>query len=89
MNFSFYYNSFDEFYETMLRGNEIEFEYNTERYFLLPHYEDEEIVGIMIGKAGTNHKLVCLSKQALYNTKIDGCLFGELLSDINILWNNL
>ena len=79
------YNSFDELYETMLRGNEIEFEYDRKCYFLLPYFEQNRVVGTMIGEKD-KEEVVCMSKEELYNLKIANSLFGEIVSRINILW---
>ena len=87
-NFYSLYNSFEEMYDTMFRGNEIEFVYKQKRYCLLPHFNDNEIVGVIFGEFG-NEKTVFLSKQELYHLKIEDDSFCNILSKIDIIWHNL
>ena len=86
--FNSIYKSFDEFYNTILRGNEIEFKYKEKKYFLLPYFNGEKVVGISFGEFGSEDELICLSKEQLYNLKINDALFHEILSVIDISWNN-
>lgn len=82
------YKSFDEFYDTMFRGNEIEFKYNQKRYYLLPHFEGQEIVGTCVGESETNNECIYLTKAELYNAKIENVSFCEILTMIDICWYN-
>ena len=83
------YKSLDEFYDTMLRGNEIEFVYKEKCYFLLPNFKNNKIKGILFGVFGSEEEIICLSKQELYNIPIETEVFGEILSSIHILWSNM
>lgn len=82
------YQSFDELYETTLRGNEIEFKYNEKFYFILPYFKDKKVVGVSMGQFNADDEKVCYSKQELYDVEIDDMVFGEILDSIDILWDN-
>ncbi len=82
------YNSFEELYETMLRGNEIEFVYRNKSYFLMPHFnETDEVEGVLLGAAGSNGILFA-TKEDLYNANIEGEFFGNIFCQTDIVWNN-
>ena len=84
------YDSFDDFYETFLRGNEIEFLYEGERYCILPTFNDSKKAdGVIIGKAYDDHEQRCASMESLYNATIADRVFGDILEKIEIVWNNL
>ena len=88
-NFFELYNSFDEFFDTFFRGNEIEFLYQNKRFYILPIYnEDKSVMGVSIGIAYGKTELICLSKNELYNAWIDKSIFGNILQEIEIVWNN-
>lgn len=88
---SFYskYSSFDDFYDTMFRGNEIEFKYDDKLYYVLPYFHDNEISGIMFGESAKEQNKICLTKNELYYADIGDSFFGEILSDIDIVWCNM
>jgi len=82
------YKSFDELYDTMLRGNEIEFRYKDKLYFILPYYKGMEVIGVSFGKFNSEEVKVCFSKQELYEIKVDNMPLGEIITSVDILWNN-
>ena len=82
------FESFDELYETMQRGNEIEFIFNSKKYFLLPFFENGQALGVVFGEHGTNEELICHSRQELYSINVDNKIFGEIVPDLKIIWRN-
>ena len=83
------YNSFDDFYETFYRGNEVEFLYNGEHYYILPQYNDQKkIIGIIVGNDNEGGDIICSSKLELYTVPIASLIFGDILGEIEIVWNN-
>jgi len=90
--FSNLYNSFDEFYDTFLRGNEIEFIYKNTKYSILPLYNNEianEVIGVEVCEFESDNVIRCLSRLELYNAIINGDPFHEILCNIEITWNNI
>ena len=89
-NFYSLYSSFDDFYSKFYQGNEIEFLYNGEHYYILPTFDDQKnINGVLIGKDTDEQDLICKSKEDLYYSKIAGTLFGYILDKIQIVWYNI
>ena len=78
------FTSFDEMIETLDRGNEIEFIFNTKNYFLLPHWKDDKIKGYDIGEAFSEDYKVCVDKEILGNYIIDGYIFRDIVGDLII-----
>ena len=87
-NFNEYYNSFSSFYNSFLRGNEIEFEYKNKRFYVLPVFVDEKVIGVRFGEAYSENDTICFCESELYNVCIENSLLGEISSSINIVWNN-
>ena len=87
-NFNEYYNSFSSFYNSILCGNEIEFEYKDKRFYVLPVFADKKVVGVRFGEAYSERDTICFCESELYNAYIDDLLLGEIISHINIVWNN-
>ena len=85
------FNSFEELYETMFRGNEIEFKYNQKRYGLFPLFSETEqkVIGTTFGESYSDDEIISLTKEDLYNIKIDDALFGDIVPDLEILWRTL
>ena len=82
------YNSFEELYETMLRGNEIEFIYKNKSYFLMPYFNEiDSVVGVLLGASGSRGVLFA-TKEDLYNADIEGEVFGNIFCQADIIWNN-
>ena len=66
------YHSFEEFYESFFRGNEIEFTYKDDRFFILPIYNQrEEVIGVRLGAAYREYEVNCFSKNDLLNALIN------------------
>lgn len=79
------YQSFEDFYETLYRGNEIEFSYNGQNFFILPIFDDSHsVIGVSFGIAYSGKKVKCFSKADLYNVKIGNEFFGNILDRIEI-----
>ena len=89
MNFYSLYDSFDTFFKTFLRGNEVEFMYNNRHFAVLPIFtNDKKVVGVRIGESGCEKEQLCFSQEELFNFPIDGKPFGTLVEHIKIVWNN-
>ena len=89
-NFLNLYNSFEEFYDSFFKGNEIEFLYRGQRFYILPRYNDKgNITGVYLGAFGDEKEAVFTTKDELYNAKIGVELLGNILSQIEITWYNI
>ena len=87
-NFYDIYSSLEELYNSFFRGNELEFVYNDKKYYILPCYGiNETVVGVCIGESGMNEN-TCFSHTELSNYRIEKVKFGDILSDIRIIWFN-
>ena len=75
---------FNSFY----RGNEIEFAYNSKKYFLLPYWHKNVVIGALFGEQMMNKETICLSWDELYNLDVQGSKFGDIINLIEILWTN-
>ena len=83
------YNTFEDFYATFYRGNEVEFVYNEERYFVLPMFDDSQnICGVVFGQENTDYETICKSTQDLYNATISETFLGNILDEIEVVWHN-
>ena len=83
------YNTFEDFYATFYRGNEVEFVYNEERYFVLPMFDDSQnICAVILGKENDDNEIICKSEQDLYNAPISKTVLGNILDEIEIVWYN-
>lgn len=83
------YLDFHHFYNSFFKGNEIEFIYKSKRYYIVPHYDDnDEIIGVELGEANSTVNTICLSTSGLYNAAIGDTVFGEALSNIEIVHYN-
>ena len=88
MKFFDLYKSFDEFYNTMLRGNEVEFIYNEKHFYILPHFdENEKVTGVCLGEAYTDDEKIYLSSVELYNAPIEGTTLNKILQEVDIKFN--
>ena len=76
----------DRIFSTMLRGNEIEFKYQDKAYFLLPCWENKTVYAVCLGRAQTENEVVCASSDELYRAMLDGWTFGEIVSEINVIF---
>ena len=89
--FKFYdlYSSFEEFYESFFRGNEITFHFEQEDYYIFPLFNDsKKVYAVMVGKAYDDNETVCFSKAELLNWKIGGFYFHDILERIDITFYN-
>lgn len=85
MKFFDLYKSFDEFYNTMLRGNEVEFIYNEKHFYILPHFdENEKVTGVCLGEAYTDDEKIYFSSGELYNATIGNTTNCKILGEIKI-----
>lgn len=88
MKFFDLYKSFDEFYNTMLRGNEVEFIYNEKHFYILPHFdENEKVTGVCLGEAYTDDEKIYFSSGELYNAPIEGTTLNKILQEIDVKFN--
>ena len=89
MDFYSLYNSFEEFFDSFYRGNEVEFIYNNEQFFILPIYSNEQnVVGVRFGKSYCDIEQLCFSKEDLFNVRISQDSFGGIVDQIKIIWHN-
>ncbi len=72
------FNSYDEFCETMHRGNEIIFKFHDRVFTVCPHYLNDQIIdGCIIGEAySDNFDVVPFSSLSMF------CVLGKALGDI-------
>ena len=82
------YKSFKELYNSVLRGNEIEFRHDGKHYYILPHYDNNKVVGASFGEAYETTNVICLSEDELYNTRIKDTILGEAVFQIELVWEN-
>ena len=75
-------------YNSILHGNEIQFQYNNKQYYILPNYDKNKIEGVCFGEAYTENEIVCLSATELYDARIENTILGKVASHINIVWRN-
>ncbi len=84
------YESFEEMYDSMLRGNEIQFSYNGKSYYLLPCFdENEKVESVYLGLAYTDFEEKYSSMHELYNARIDDSVLGEILPKAEIIWHDV
>ncbi len=85
MKFFDLYKSFDDFYDTMLRGNETEFFYNEKHFYILPHFdENEKVTGVYFGEAYTDNDKIYFSSDELYNAPIEDTTLNKILGELEI-----
>ena len=89
MNFYSLYNSFESFFDSFFRGNEIEFLYDNEHFFILPMYDNNHnVVGVEFGKANCKHSQKIFSKDDLFNAKMGDTSLGLIIDYLEIIWYN-
>ncbi len=84
MNFFELYKSFDYFYDSILRGNEIEFLYKEKQYYILPHFDKSCVIGVCFGEAYSDDEKIYFSFDELYNAPIENTTFDKILNEIEI-----
>ena len=85
LDFFSLYGSFEEFYETFFRGNEVEFIYRGQQYYILPIWNaSKTVTGVYFGKAYGENEIQCFSKEELYNVRIEDSTLGNILKEIKI-----
>ena len=85
MKFFDLYKTFDDFYDTLLRGNEIEFLYNEKHFSILPCFdENEKVTGVCFGEAYTDNDKIYFSSNELYNAPIENTTLDKILNEIEI-----
>ncbi len=83
------YNSFEDFYNTILRGNEIEFVYNKKQFYIIPYYDiNGKVIGACLGEASSDNDMLCLSSDELYKASVENSIFNLILEEIDIIWSN-
>ena len=70
------------------RGNEIEFAYNSKKYFLLPYWHKNMVIGVLFGEQAIEKETICLSWNELYDLDVQESKFGDIINLIDILWTN-
>ncbi|MBR6406964.1 MAG: hypothetical protein IKS19_00015 [Clostridia bacterium] len=89
MKFYDAYKSFSELYNTVLRGNEIEFVCNSKHYYILPHWGENNLAdGACFGEACADNNVVCMTEEELYNAKAGDTVLGEIIPRVEITWMN-
>lgn len=82
------YSSFRELYSSILRGNEIEFQYMGKHYYVLPHFDGNNVVGVDFGAAYSENEDIYFSEYDLYHACIENTIFGKIFPQIDITWRN-
>ena len=85
---SLVYHSLKELYETFFRGNEVEFEYKGKKYYILPRFKDNHVLGVLIGQFGSNEDTQCLSIEEFRAFRVDNESFEDVFHSIEILSYN-
>ncbi len=81
-------NSLTELYNSILYGNEIGFQCDYKCYYILPSFNKNNIVGACIGEVYKENEIVCLAENELYNARVKNIVFSEIISKIDIMWEN-
>ena len=83
------YSSFDEFYESMFRGNEVLFEFRGTPYFMFPVFNEAgKVFAIRIGKQAEDDDTICHSQDELLHFKMEDLCFADILNEIYITFYN-
>ena len=75
---------YDSICESLMRGNEIQFVYNSEQFFLMPYWDKNTICGFYIGKSYGNDMTV-LNRKTLKEYSIQGKRFIDIVEDLDII----
>ena len=78
------FNSFEELFETLTRGNEIEFIYNGVSYYLLPVWHFDKIIGYRIGIGYSDNENIYDDENNLENHVIEGKKIKDIVSELKI-----
>lgn len=78
------FHSYDDFCETMHRGNEVLFKYHDHIFTVCPHWSTESIDGCIIGEANSDDFHVVLFSSLRYFPVL-GKAFGDIICDIEVL----
>ena len=76
------YSSLSELYNSILRGNEIQFRYDKKYYYIVPNFEQNEVVSVCFWEAYTENEIICSTESELYNARIENTILGEVASQI-------
>ena len=84
------YRSFADFFETFSRGNEVEFVYRGKHFSLFPSYDEKNsVTAVMFYSVDEDLEKLFLTAEQLYNCKIGDEKLGDIVSEIEITWNNI
>ena len=75
---------YDSICESLMRGNEIQFVYNSEQFFLMPYWDNNIICGFYIGKSYGDDMTV-LNRKTLKDYSIQGKRFIDIVEDFDIV----
>ena len=78
------FESYDEFRESLSRGNEIQFLFDKELYYIHPHWNVHTLDGYVIGKC-YGDSFVVVSADSLDDYLIQGVKFVDAFSLIEIV----
>lgn len=78
------YKRYDSICDSLMRGNEIQFVYNSEQFFLMPYWDNNIICGFYIGKSYGNDMTV-LNRKTLKEYSIQGKRFIDIVEDLDII----
>lgn len=83
------YSSISQLFDSILSGNEIEFNYHGKAYFILPERnKDGSIIGVLLGEKYRGNPSICYSEQELRSAFVGEISFYEAFCDIKITWKN-
>lgn len=84
------YDSFDAFYESFFRGNEIEFLYKKDTYTLFPIYDKNDVViAINFSRGNRDEESIIKSSKDLYEIQLNNNSLGTILNEIDVIWYNI
>lgn len=76
--------SFDEFVETLYRGNEVILEYKENQYSITPSWSGDVVNGFYINKV-YDEVFVCATPMELANFMIEGSSFAQLFPQMKVI----
>ena len=80
------FQSFEQLFETMTRGNEVVFEWEGRRYCLFAHFTGDRVTGYLIGAAMSEGDLdLCRSADELSRYRIGDRDFREIVPYMTII----
>lgn len=84
------YRSFADFFDTFSRGNEVEFVYRGKHFSVFPNHDEKNgVTAVMFCSTDEDVEKSFSTAEQLYNCKIGDEKLGDIVSEIEIIWNNI